>query len=120
MTVILSIKPEYAFRIFSGEKKVEYRRKPIKNANKVIVYVTKPIGRILGEFKIDDLICAPPSELWEKTHQIGGIKREAFFDYFRGRDQAFALAIKNVKKYEEERELRDYGIKVAPQFFCYI
>ena len=120
MTVILSIKPEYAKKIFEGEKLVEYRRKPIRNAQKVIVYVTKPVGKVLGEFEVNDIICADPGELWKKTSQIGGISKNAYFEYFKDTTQAFALEIKNVKRYKEERELKDYGLKKAPQFFCYV
>jgi predicted transcriptional regulator len=120
MTVVLSIKPEYAAKIFAGEKLVEYRRKSIKNAEKVIVYVTKPVGKVLGEFEVAEILTANPEELWERTSRIGGIGKEAYFEYFRDSEQAFALAIKNVKKYEEERELKDYGLKMAPQFFAYV
>jgi predicted transcriptional regulator len=120
MTVILSIKPEYAFKIFAGEKQVEYRRKPIRNAKRVIVYVTKPVGQVLGEFEIADLLCAAPGELWEQTAQIGGINEQAYFEYFKDTTQAFALKIKNVQRYADGRELKDYGLKMAPQFFCYV
>ncbi|HBF36313.1 MAG TPA: hypothetical protein DDW50_03235 [Firmicutes bacterium] len=116
MTVILSIKPEYATKIFAGEKQVEYRR-PIKNVNKVVVYVTKPVGKVLGEFEVDDILCAAPEDLWEKTSHIGGISKKAYFEYFKDTHQAFALEIKNVKRYEQERELKDYGLKMASQLF---
>lgn len=118
--VILSIKPEYAFKIFDGEKQVEYRRKPIRNAKKVIIYVTKPVGKVLGEFEVADILCADPVELWDQTAEIGGINKQAYFEYFKDTTQAFALTIKNVKRYETERELKDYGVKMAPQFFCYV
>jgi predicted transcriptional regulator len=120
MTVILSIKPEYALKIFTGEKQVEYRRKPIRNAKRVIVYVTKPVGQVLGEFEIADLICATPEELWKRTAQVGGVDEQAYFEYFKGSTQAYALMIKNVQRYPVGRELKDYGLKRAPQFFCYI
>ncbi|HBE79928.1 MAG TPA: hypothetical protein DDW65_19435 [Firmicutes bacterium] len=120
MTVILSIKPEYALKIFDGEKQVEYRRRRIKNASKVIVYVTKPVGKVLGEFEVDDILCADPEDLWEQTSHIGGISKKAYFEYFKDTNRAFALEIKNVRRYEKERELKDYGLKMAPQFFCYV
>jgi predicted transcriptional regulator len=115
--VLLSIKPEYATKIFDGEKQVEYRRRPIRNADKVIVYVTKPVGKVLGEFEVDDILCAAPEDLWERTSHRGGISKQAYFEYFKDTHQAFALEIKNVKRYEQERELKDYGLKMAPQFF---
>lgn len=57
MKVLLSIKPEYAYKIFSGEKKFEYRKIIFKKKIKsVIVYATKPVGKIIGEFEIEDII----------------------------------------------------------------
>lgn len=67
MTVILSIKPEYAAKIFEGVKQVEYRRRPIKNADKVIVYVTKPVGKVLGNLKLT-ISSAPIRENYGKKH----------------------------------------------------
>lgn len=120
MTVILSIKPEYALQIFEGNKKVEYRRKPIRNAEKVIVYVTKPVGKVLGEFEIGELLCEGPEKLWDLTYQVGGISKRVYFDYFKDSPQAYALTIKKVIRYEKERELKDFGLKMAPQFFAYV
>lgn len=120
MTIILSIKPEYADKIFAGEKQVEYRRRPIRNAGKVIVYVTKPVGKVLGEFEVEKVLSAEPETLWEQTRRVGGISRKAYFEYFKDKSEAYALTIKNVKRYEDERGLDDYGLKTAPQFFCYL
>jgi hypothetical protein len=55
--------------------------------NGVIVYVTKPVGQVLGEFEIADLLCATPGELWEQTAQIGGINEQAYFEYFKDTTQ---------------------------------
>jgi predicted transcriptional regulator len=86
--IILSIKPEYAAKIFTGEKQVEYRRRPNKNANKVTVYVTKPVGKVLGEFEVDDILCADPEDL---CSHIGGISKKAYFEYFKDTTRAFAF-----------------------------
>ena len=48
--ILLSIKPEYANKIMSGEKKFEYRKAaPQKNVDTILIYSTKPQGIILGE-----------------------------------------------------------------------
>ena len=50
MKALLSIKPEFAEAIFNGEKKFEYRKVIFKEKVKYIqVYVTKPIGKIIGD-----------------------------------------------------------------------
>ena len=58
MKVLLSIKPEFADKIFNGTKKYEYRRSIFKKkeVKTVVVYASSPIQKIIGEFeeKIED------------------------------------------------------------------
>ena len=58
MKIILSIKPEFAAKIFEGTKKYEFRRAIFKNKNvkKVVVYASSPVQKIIGEFEIEDII----------------------------------------------------------------
>jgi len=58
MDIILSIKPIYADAIFRGDKFYEFRRKiwnlnnfNVKN-DKIFVYSTAPVSKIIGEFNI--------------------------------------------------------------------
>ena len=55
MKVILSIKPEFANKIFNGTKKFEFRRTLFKNKEikMIIVYASAPISKVIGEFEID-------------------------------------------------------------------
>ena len=50
MKVVLSIKPEFANKIFEGTKKYEFRRAIFKNPNikKVVVYSSSPVKKIIG------------------------------------------------------------------------
>ena len=57
MNVILSIKPEFVEKIFSGEKQYEYRKILFKQkADTVYIYASRPISKIIGEFKIDEIL----------------------------------------------------------------
>lgn len=47
-TILLSIKPEVYERIFSGDKKYEYRKRFPKDEVKAYLYVSKPIQEIKG------------------------------------------------------------------------
>ena len=68
MKALLSIKPEFAFQIFAGNKRFEYRRKIFKQpVDTVVVYVSSPVSMVLGEFKIEDLLFDDLEELWNKT-----------------------------------------------------
>ena len=52
--VLLSIKPQYADKILSGDKKFEFRRLLYKSPNvkKIIIYATSPVMRVIGEFDV--------------------------------------------------------------------
>ena len=62
MKVLLSIKPEYAEKIFSGEKRYEFRKAVFKNQliQTVVVYATMPVGKIIGEFNIKQILKDEP------------------------------------------------------------
>jgi predicted transcriptional regulator len=103
MKVLLSIKPEYAERIFNGSKKFEYRKAIFKNRDvkTIVVYVTKPIGKIIGEFDIEKVLIDTPSQIWKKTKKYSGIKESFFDEYFKDRERAYAIKVSSVKKYAE-------------------
>jgi predicted transcriptional regulator len=84
MRVLLSIKPEYAFKIFEGEKKFEFRKIIFKNPDIkiVVVYASSPVQQVIGEFEIDDIFSLEPNLLWERTKEYSGISEEFFFEYF--------------------------------------
>lgn len=84
--VLLSIRPEYAKKIFSGDKTVELRRKcpRVKNGDLVLVYVSSPIKALIGAFRVDDVITKPPVELWEKVKNKAGITLNEFNSYYDG------------------------------------
>lgn len=124
MKVLLSIKPQYVKEIFDGKKKYEYRRNVFKrdDVDTVIIYATKPIGKVVGEFEINEIIKENPLILWERTKKYSGILKKDYMEYFKEKENAFAIGIKNTKIYEKPLELTDINpnIKYAPQSFMYI
>ncbi|MCH9270136.1 ASCH domain-containing protein [Pantoea ananatis] len=123
MKVILSIKPEYAERILSGEKKFEFRKSIFKNkdVDTVIIYATMPVGKVIGEFKVGDILMHTPAELWDKTKSYAGISHKFYKAYFASREKAFAISVKSPKRYILPLSLEDVspGAK-APQSFRYV
>ncbi len=122
MNVILSIKPKYVDKIFKGEKTFEYRKSIFKrnDIEKVIIYSSSPVMKVVGEFKIKDIYCANPDEIWENTKLESGIDETFFRKYFDGKDKAFAIKINNLKQYKDEYDLfKSFGIK-PPQSFAYV
>ncbi|MGU3359662.1 ASCH domain-containing protein [Methylobacterium sp. M6A4_1b] len=97
----MSIKPEFAEKILSGEKRFEFRRviHTNKNVNSVVIYMTAPVQRIVGEFQIDCILLDSPDKIWNKTKEFAGISREYYDKYFEGRKIAYALSIGSVTEY---------------------
>lgn len=120
ITAIISIKPEYVDKIFSGEKKWEFRKCRI-TADKFLIYETAPISKIVGEFTPRWVGEGTPEAIYAETCLDGaGIDYDKFFEYFKGSKRAFAYEITNLKEYELAVPLAHYGIKRPPQSFCYL
>ena len=124
MKILLSIKPEYVEKIFKGEKRYEYRKSIFKNKDveSIIVYATKPVGKVIGEFTFDEIIEDTPNDLWNRTRKYSGIKKKDYTQYFKKRKKGFAICINGIVKYEHPLELSEVSpeIKVAPQSFRYV
>ena len=122
MRALLSIKPEYAEKILIGTKKYEFRKAIFKkDVDTVVIYATKPVGMVIGEFKVDDILKDQPKELWKKTKEYSGITQSFFDQYFDGRTLAFAIQVKSPFRYHEPFDLKKFLPKgIAPQSFCYI
>ena len=123
MKILLSIKPEFVEKIFSGEKKFEYRKRGMKKPkfSKVIVYSTMPVGKLIGEFEIEKVLSGSPEEIWKKTSEFSGIKKVFFDNYYSNTDSAIALKIKNVIQYKKPKEPKTiFKNFKAPQSFSYV
>ncbi len=122
MKVLLSIKPQFAIKIFDGTKKFEFRKSMFKNSNinTVVVYASSPMQKVIGEFTIDEIMEESPDALWEKTKKHSGITKEFFDEYFFNRDRAFAIKVKEANRYQQPLDLIDFDLSFAPQSFVYI
>ena len=122
MKVLLSIKPEFVEKIFSGEKRYEFRRAIFKRPqiSVVVVYASTPIQKVVGEFTISDILCDNVSSLWLKTRRHSGITEELFFKYFKNKNQGFAIGINRVRKYRSPLSLwKDFRM-LPPQSYAYL
>ncbi len=122
MKVLLSIKPDFVQEIATGKKKFEYRKRIFKqDVDSVIIYASRPVGMIVGEFKVDHIIMKSPRELWEETEKYSGITEEFFSAYFDGRDEAYAIKIKDLCMYDEPiNPYKVFDDFVAPQSYKYV
>ena len=122
MKVLLSIKPQYADKIFNGTKVYEYRRAIFKNPDVriVVVYSSSPVKKVIGEFEIDKVITQDVKTLWGKTKKGAGITEKVFYKYFGNKVQGSAIKIKSTKLYGIPKCIReDYALS-PPQSFLYL
>lgn len=123
MKVLLSIKTEFVKEIFNGTKKFEYRKVIFKNKDikTVVIYETMPVGKIVGEFEIEQILMEHPSKIWQKTKKYSGITEDFYDEYFIGRDKAYAIEIKSFKKYDTPvSPYANNSNFTAPQSFKYL
>lgn len=120
MKVVLSIKPEFANKIFDGTKLFEFRKVMFKEHIKsVLVYSSSPVQKVIGEFQIGEIIKHDLETLWDLTKDYSGISKEYFYEYFADREHGFAIQIKKKRKFKVPKCLReDYNL-TPPQSFAY-
>ncbi|MFN3734602.1 ASCH domain-containing protein [Comamonas testosteroni] len=116
MKVILSIKPAFAEKILDGTKRFEFRKCgfTVRGVETVVIYATKPIGKVVGEFSIAEVHKGEPARIWEKTKDHAGINKHFFDEYYEDRHTAYAIAVGTVTKYEEPMELESLGAGITP------
>lgn len=122
MKVLLSIKPEFAFKIFNGTKRYEYRRILFKRpeVKTIIVYASNPVKKVIGEFDIENILHDEPDTLWDRTGDYSGISKELFFNYFENASKGYAIAVKSPHIYTNPLPLDSFMLSSPPQSFVYI
>ena len=119
MNAILSIKPQFVEEIVAGKKKFEYRKSVFKQpVEKVYVYASAPISKVIGEFQPVDVVVGTPGDVWKETNKFSGITKRFFDEYYKGRKTAYAIVIQNFVKYDCQVNLPK-GMH-APQSYCYV
>ncbi len=119
--ILLSINPKHVENILNGTKRYEFRKRACKkHVDKILIYSTNPIMKVVGEAEVEDVLIDNPEIIWRKTEKKSGIDKGFFDQYFEDREQAVAYKLKNVVKYAEPKELKEYGVSSAPQSFQYV
>lgn len=120
-SIILPIKPIYSDMILVGKKKYEYRKKLCrKDIEKIYIYSTSPIKKIVGEADVLEKIEAAKEELWENSKDESGITKEFYDQYFCALNNACAYKLGKIKRYDMGVELEDIGMDYSPQSYVYV
>jgi len=121
MKVLLSVKPEFANKIFEGVKRFEFRRTIFKEkVNTVLVYASSPTKKVIGEFEIDEIINDSLDNLWRRTKKYAGIGKEYFYTYFADKEHGYAIKIKKITKYNRPLCIKKDLKLTPPQSFVYV
>ena len=121
MKVLMSIRTEYTNKILAKIKLYELRKKPLnEKVDTIIIYSSGKDKKVVGEFKIENIIKDSPDNIWNLGEEVLGIDKKSFYEYFKHSKYAYAIKIKDVIKYDTPKDLKDFGINKAPQSFCYI
>lgn len=125
-SILLSLKPCYADMIFNGLKKVELRKRitlSMKNCD-VFIYVSSPVRRLRGGFRVGHVWSGTPEEVWDQVSEFAGVDKCDFDAYYAGRKTVHALQITNVWEHENPvslKALRDqFKNFVVPQSWRYV
>ena len=119
---LLPIKPKYAEKILTGEKRVEFRKVDFKrDINRIIIYSSSPVKRIVAICDVKQIKKYSPSKLWEMYKSIGGISLAEYTSYYHGKKYGIAIEIENIRVLKKPIKLEDVVyIKSVPQSFMYI
>lgn len=121
VSILLSIKPEFAEKILIGEKRYEFRRKLCrKDIDKIYIYETSPVKKVVGEVSVIGKMQGDKDAVWSRTKASAGVSREGYERYFDGMETAAAYCLGDVMRYETAKDIKDFGISKPPQSFVYI
>jgi predicted transcriptional regulator len=120
--IALSIYPQYAHAILSGEKTVEFRRNgtPV-NITHLVVYSTNPDQMILGYCEVAKCIEESPENLWKEFGENGIITKKDFFAYYKSYAVGKCYLLKNPRLFMRPITLdKCQSFSKSPQSFVYV
>lgn len=118
---LMSIHPEFANAILSGEKEVEFRKRPVAaDVSYVLIYATMPIGLLVGWFGVEGQNTESPTRLWSRFKDVACISKERFFDYYSERSFGTGIRVARAGKFDDPVPLNQLGALRPPQSFQYL
>jgi len=123
MDVLISIQPQYVEKILNGTKRYEFRKiTPAKSAVRdFYIYSSAPVQRVVARFPMTEVHVGSPEAIWEKCGEFAGGPREDFFEYFEGREKAYAIEITGLQRFDKPINPYKQDEKFwPPQSYCYL
>lgn len=120
---LLSIYPRYANKILSGVKRLEFRKSwATSDVSAFVIYATVPVQKIVGIAHVKQVHRGSATALWRLAQRIGGgVSRRVLYDYFRGKQEGFAIEIESVSPCSVPLDPETYLPNFTPpQSFSYL
>ncbi len=98
--LFLSLRPEFADLILSGEKTVELRkRRPdVEQNDVVILYAASPTKSILGVARVQGVAQGTVKKIWREFGLETGISKSEYESYFVASTDATAIKLAKMKR----------------------
>jgi predicted transcriptional regulator len=115
--IMLSLRPEWAEAIYRREKHVEFRRQRVRvePGDLVVIYETRPVGLVTGEFVVRGVHYGPPRDIKKLESDLQRARSVAM--YLRGARVATALEIGRPRRYGRRQALAKYKVSKAPMSY---
>lgn len=115
--LLLSIKPEFAEKIFSGRKTIELRKSApkVKKGDLIIIYSTNPVKAVIGICKVSDIIRLSPKKMWQSYKLQLGIDKKRFDAYYEKYEMAIGIKLTSICLLQSEIKLHKIK-KAIPHF----
>lgn len=97
-TLLISVHPKYAKRIFSEAKRIELRklRPNVSLGTPIAVYVSSPEKQLYGFATVSKIDEGTPDEIWETLGSAAGVSRKEYNQYYKGANKAVAIHFEQV------------------------
>ncbi|MCV3734313.1 F0F1 ATP synthase subunit alpha [Ureaplasma miroungigenitalium] len=121
-TIMVSVSPEEAEALFENEKPVLFFKvTPVQPVERVIVYATAPVKKVVGEFDLEEIKILNPRTAW-RTYGANSVIKTAkeFNAYFANNSEAHVIIASAIYKYSNPKTLDKYDIKKGPSGFTYL
>ncbi|MBU1702407.1 MAG: hypothetical protein KJ970_03690 [Candidatus Eisenbacteria bacterium] len=123
--VVLSLKPVYAQLILTGRKTVEVRRRFNRKwaGKRAVLYASRPLGALIGEALIADVVSGTPSAIWNEYGKAIGCSIREYENYVTGATEISALILGEILPYISPIPLMQVSHLIkrdvrAPQSYC--
>ena len=119
--ILISINPEFVEKILDGTKRFEFRKIECKeNVDELVIYCTSPVMKVVGIASVRRVIKGEPEEIWKQTKEYAGVSKGFYDKYYTGKSKAVAFELSDVRRFDDPKELSDYGVACPPQSFVYV